>query len=171
MKGKYIVVSLAILALAMATFGWWVRMQQSRRVLELWGDDGTVLLRKAPVVQLYFYEVAPPEGDGKQEWDAVEVEGESYHAYGPIDLVGQPGFMHARHTLLEDVSYHWDGQAASQLNWKFGLKFVDGDESIQLYFDPEQKVVGGRGNALPMTEVIERITSYMDRYRPQAAEK
>ena len=99
------------LALAAATFAWYVNFNRGRRTLEFFGPDAATLIRTAPKVELLV------DRDGS------------------IDISSAPGLLNARTSLLNDASYDWSKKTINEP--QDAVRFRRGEQSVTLFFDFE----------------------------------
>lgn len=122
-QGRLIVVVIFGVALAATLFAWSFRLRQSQHVLEFYGGDAASRIRRAQDVQWLPVKTPSPTSDlSSLTFDS------------PVEIVKQPGLIHARAALISDVSYDWDAPAQAG-NWKFAIRFRDSDGTTTLAFD------------------------------------
>jgi len=105
-------------AVVAAGFAWWWNYNRGIKALELYGAEGALLVRTAPVVE--FLQSSPGE---------------------PIDLSKAPGLINARASLLSDASYDWSAADVRQESPLFSVRFRRGARSIVVTFDFENRTV------------------------------
>lgn len=126
--GKYVLLAVFILGLAGAGGGWWYQHNLQRRPLELWGSDAARLILYSPEVE--FCDLRQSSGDSLSA--AVTMDGQSYVAENCRSVVGMPGFVHLRHSLLTDHSFDWTDLATGAKRWRSLLRFRNGEKTITL---------------------------------------
>ena len=127
-SGKYALLAVVTLCIAGAGGGWWYQQNLQRRPLALWGRDSAQLILRAGDVELCRLERV----DGARSRDAIEVRGKSYHPIECLNAARIPGFLHLRHSLLNDYSFDWDDVATGEHDWRYALRFRDGDKTASL---------------------------------------
>lgn len=134
-RGKYIIVAIAVVALSLATFAWTFQYLRGRRVLELWGSEAALLIRvEADRVELLVLEDVP--ADDARDETRLDIDGAERIVARRIDLTGTPGILHARQALIEDASFNWSRQRdACQPRWPFALQFTQGERTATVAID------------------------------------
>ncbi|HVA49056.1 MAG TPA: hypothetical protein VNH11_22025 [Pirellulales bacterium] len=64
--------------------------------------------------------------------NAIKADG---HAYEPLDCVDagrMPGFLHLRHSLLNDYSFDWADAASGEHDWGYLIRFRDDAKTATL---------------------------------------
>ena len=105
----------------------WHRYQQGRRALELWGVETAQLIRHAPQVEL----LTLSDKSASLAGESLQVEGREVGIARREDISKTRGLVHARHVLIEDASFDWDGTPADcGGDWSYALRFSDGKKSV-----------------------------------------
>ncbi|MGI8978055.1 MAG: hypothetical protein ACR2FY_02400 [Pirellulaceae bacterium] len=96
-SGKLVVLSIFVVAIAMASFALWWNWGLSHRSLDFWGKEGGLAIRDGERIELL--RLRPKTGRiiNLEGFDIVETK----------DVSKAPGVLHARHSLLQDASFDW----------------------------------------------------------------
>lgn len=126
--GKYALLVVIALGVAGAGGGWWYQHNLQRHSLELWGHDAARLMLNAPEVDLCTLE----QTSGTSLSTKIVIEGQSYVTEDCGSVAGRRGFVHLRHSLLNDYSFDWPDPAAGAKRWRYLLRFRDGEKTARL---------------------------------------
>ena len=139
MKSRLLIVLIFAIAFALGGYGWWHNYRQGRRSLQLWGSDSAVLIRYAPQVQLLDLSVSP---QSNAQSELLDIDGQRLTVVRQINIEHVPGFIHARHALIEDASFVWSAsdQPAAPA-WQFALRFLDDGRQATVAFDTNSNQV------------------------------
>ena len=138
-RGKTIILTIALLTIGAAAFAWWFNVQASRRSVEFWGRPTAEVLRGAAQVDLLRFGSNGPSSP----FDGAPVNSVT------VKLGDQEFFVVERKTLvrvrgefsdlIEDRSYAWDRPAkpvapreAGQL---LGLEFKGENSTVTILVD------------------------------------
>jgi hypothetical protein len=137
-RGKLVILLMIAVAIAMSGYAWWHQFQSGRRSAEFWGSAEAVRVRYAPHVE--FRVLRPAEESASQE-KYLTILGVPYHVDEPVDVTQSRGLVHARHALVDDLSYDWNASIPTNTNWEFLLRFRDRDQLVTVAFDAEQGLI------------------------------
>ncbi|HWB10867.1 MAG TPA: hypothetical protein VG826_16675 [Pirellulales bacterium] len=127
--GKLALVLVLALGVAGAAGGWWYQKGLQRRPIRLWGHEAASLLINAPHAELWRLE---PQSDATSKPDFMAADGEAFRVVENVDVSQARGFLHLRHSLLSDHSFDWSADSSRRKNWRYALRFVDGDRLATL---------------------------------------
>ncbi|HQU47211.1 MAG TPA: hypothetical protein PK867_30690, partial [Pirellulales bacterium] len=99
-SGKYALLAVVALGLAGAVGGWWYRQSLQRRPLALWGHEAASLMVRAHSVELCRLEQVTKVALSI----AIKADGHAYQRVNCVDAARIRGFLHLRHSLLNDYS-------------------------------------------------------------------
>jgi len=117
-SGKLLTLGLIAIAIAAAAFAWWFQFSRGRRALAYWGGADAAVIRHGERAALL---VIGPEGKGAK----LDIGGAEYEITRVVPLDNAPGFVHARHALIDDASYQWDAAPPQSVTWTHALQFED----------------------------------------------
>jgi hypothetical protein len=132
-RGKLAVLSMLLVAFALAAFALWWNVTGGRKTLEFWGQEGgaRIISPQAAVVLLW---LEPVGEDAVGE--RLSIGGRSYAVVAQADVTGARGLVHARHSLLEDASFDWDANTTAG-DYRVAAKFRDAGGTTTVAFDFE----------------------------------
>ena len=123
-NGKLVTIAILTVALAAAAFAWWFQFTRGRRALEYWGGERAAVIRHGDNAEL-----APlllPESEPSPLGSSVlTIDGMQYGVGDKVPLDRAPGFIHARHALIDDGSYQWEKSPPTSRVWTHALTFSD----------------------------------------------
>ncbi len=138
-SGKWIILSFFSVALAMAVSAWAYYYFQQRRPMELWGADTARLILQAPKVEGWRLSVAledPASAEGNAQ--TITVGSQRLTIIERRELTDARGLLHFRKGLLNDRCFDWNADVSAATNdWRYGLRFSDGDAQATLLFAPK----------------------------------
>lgn len=121
--GKLIILFIFGVAIGMAVFAWWYRYEQGNESLAFWGADNARLISGAEQVALI---KLSGDATSSGDVDRTSIDGRDWVNVSAHDLRGARGFLHARHSLVEDATFRWDEPPAdSPSNWDYVVEFWD----------------------------------------------
>lgn len=128
-KGKTVIVAMVTIASAMAIYAWWARYQASQRVLERFGADVAVAVRRGDKVELLRLSSIPPTNPSALETETFSSPndaGATLYVTSADDITKAPGLIHARHHLLHDKGFRWNEPRKENCvpEWKVALRFT-----------------------------------------------
>lgn len=134
-RGKLAVLSMLLVAVALAAFALWWNVASGRRTLEFWGQEGgaRIIAPKAKVELLW---LEPAASDAQSE--RLSIGGRSYAVVRKGEITGARGLVHARHALLEDASFEWDA-ATPAGDYTVAARFRDAGGTTTVAFDFERE--------------------------------
>ena len=115
-SGKLLIVGILGVALAAAGFAWWFQFSRGQRALAYWGGETASIIRHGDAAELFLIATS---GNG----ESLEVDGQNYVMLREISLDAAPGFVHARHALIDDASYRWDDPPPDAIVWTHAVAF------------------------------------------------
>ena len=168
-RGKFCVLALLGASMTLAVGGILYRRSTSRPVIAWWGIEAVELVRTAPEAELLVL-VLVPRSDAATDRreladDGLRTIGATvYRVDRRIALSSRPGVVHLRHALLEAVTYRFQEQPPDRPEFRYALRFRDGDRHVEFLFDPERAVMadGEGGHQVVLGAVGERIRKYLD---------
>ncbi|MBC8355383.1 MAG: hypothetical protein H8E66_25680 [Planctomycetes bacterium] len=129
-QGKLVIVFIFGLSAVMGAYAWWHHFTQGRRCVELWGAQTGELIRYAPQVELLqLDDVDATDGE------TIRIDDKPHAIIAQRDITGTQGLVHARQALIEDASYLWNANLVEPSNWRYLLRFTDGDEQVSVVID------------------------------------
>ncbi len=138
-RGKLVILLMISVAMAMSGYAWWHQFQSGRRSAEFWGTAATIQVRYAPRVEFLRLhrkgEIAEPARE------TLTIRGMEYIVGDPFDVTRSRGMVHARHALVDDLSFDWSSRAPETANWEFLLRFRDQGQPVTAAFDTERGLV------------------------------
>ena len=184
-SGKWVVLTIFFLAVAMAAFAVWWNYERGRRSLALWGKDGALLIRGAKKVELLRLARDSPAHDKPPEAGKIETAetsererltcgGETYRVMETKDVSQAQGLIHARSAFLDDASFDWTRAPAARAEYGWAVRFSEGTATATILLDVEhrQALLAESGRA---AIVVPKITSgwktFSDRHLEPAVTK
>ena len=165
-RGKWLIGLMLGSALVLSGYAWWHQYQAGQRCAAFWGRHTAVLLRYASQVEY----VPLEEIVGQPTGEAWSQGGRSFRLGTPVDISKSRGLVHARHALVDDLSYHWEGTNRSQSDgpesdrhtpeWQFLLRFRQAGELATVAVDGERGFVGTAESATPLCFVPKIATAF-----------
>lgn len=130
---------------ALAGFGWWWRYEQANEASEFWGHDSIqalILPDKADAFGLQASSENSPKVDGSTN-APITFGSQTWQTGAWIDITKAKGFLHARHSLTQDVSFDWSRSPEALVpQWQMGVQFTRAGRTTTLLFDFEQRLLG-----------------------------
>ncbi len=153
-RGALLVLVMVATGVVLGGSAVWYHRQQTRRPLELWGTDGSLLIERAPEVMLYrLVPVVDDVENGVEKRDApktqlIDVRGQQYRFSERREISKAAGFSHVRWGLCQDSSFDWEAtcDACDEPNWSFAIRFTNGDGQIMLALDTRCGTITQLGN-------------------------
>jgi len=127
--GKLALLVVMFLGVAGAAGGWWYQRGLQRRPILLWRHEAADLFVNAPHAELWRLE---PQSGTTPTSDVVTAGGKAFRAVKKVDVSEARGFLHLRHSLLSDPSFDWSADTSGPKNWRYALRFVEGDRVATL---------------------------------------
>ncbi|HVX16100.1 MAG TPA: hypothetical protein VHC22_33250 [Pirellulales bacterium] len=158
MAGRYVLLAVFGLGLAGAGGGWWYQHSLQRHPLQLWGGDAARLILRANNAELCrlgrAVELVPP--------GAIVAEGEPYRVDKCVDAARIPGFLHLRHSLVNDYSFDWNDADTVGHDWGFALRFREGEQSATVLLSADFQYAllvetGGKACIRPIARGVREI--------------
>lgn len=145
-QGKLIILAVVGVSAALSSYAVWFQYQSAEASLAFWGRDDAILIGRASEVELLLIsEVKTARGESLQIGEqSLTVVATAPGATGRRNLAR--GLTHIRRGLLTDHSFGDQEAAPAVTRWRYGLRFVDGDETLVVAFsdDGTQLVSGER---------------------------
>ena len=157
---------------AAASSAWYYQYQQGQQVLAHWGVEHAGRIRLAPRCKLLKLDKASVTDETRTDAaGAAEMAGTSMGRYLEIggvnfpirwerDLTGAPGFVHARHALIQDASYDWGNATAATNDWDYAIFFQDDGGTTILAFDLEHAVVANAEDLRQRASIAPTINGF-----------
>jgi hypothetical protein len=138
-RGKIALVGMLIVAGGLAIFGWWWRYEQANQASEFWGRNHIQTLLNPGTTEVFF--ITKP--DESSEHERISFRNQAWQLGTPRVLTQARGFLHARHSLTQDVSFDWE-RATDQLtpHWQMGVRLSHAGQTTTLLFDFDQQLLG-----------------------------
>lgn len=141
-NGKFVIIAIAVVGVAMSTFAWWVRWSRSQIVLNHWGYEAAVAIRNGEGVELLELTSIPPS-DAAEEISIRTVanpqpaETSKVWVAKTIDISKTPGLIHAKHHLLHVKGLDWDAprEEGCAPEWSVAMRFKHPDHVATMLFD------------------------------------
>jgi len=133
-RGKLAVLTMFAVALVAASFAWWWNYSRGQKCLAFYGKDAALLIRTATQVELLELAVAEnPAGESSLE--TLGIGPNSYQVVKLLDISQAKGLIHARTSVVDDTSFHWDALPGDcQPKILYAVRFT-GDSQATLAFD------------------------------------
>jgi hypothetical protein len=135
-RGKLVILGIFAMAIGLAGYAWWHHLQAGRRSAHFWGAPSAVQVRYAPQVE--FLPLRPLDPTDEPLGKMVTICGTAYSVGDPVEVTGTRGLVHARHALVDDLSYAWSTKPADLGTWEFLLRFRNAEQTVTVAFDTEQ---------------------------------
>ncbi|HET6883281.1 MAG TPA: hypothetical protein VFI31_24135 [Pirellulales bacterium] len=160
MEGKYVLFAIVLLGVAGGGGGWWYHQHLQRRPLILWGAEAANLILRAPDVELCRLQKKAPAGGASI--NLLVANGETYEATDCKDATRMRGFLHLRHSLLNDYSFDWSDPESAQREWRYVLRFRDGPKTATILVSDDFGYVqlaetGAKACIQPIAEGVEQV--------------
>jgi len=138
-RGKLVIVLMISIAVAMAGYAWWHQREAGRLSAEFWGTESAIAVRYAPSVEFVPLQTKVENADSTANVQVIC--GGEYVVGNAIDVTRTRGLVHARHALVDDLSYDWKAPTDKEAHWEFLLRFRDQDHTVTAAIDAEQGLV------------------------------
>ncbi len=162
-KGKFVIVTMVAIGLAMAVFAWWARYEASQRVLERFGPQVAVAVRKGQRVELLTLSQSKPADESSLE--ILSVGDEQLYVSSSQEIADAPGLIHARHHLLHEKGFHWDEPpSTTPPNWTRALRFSH-DEGVATWildFTDNRAFIVERKAEVGMAPIAPALKKFLD---------
>lgn len=136
-EGKWPILVMLCLAVALSAFGWYWNQQAVRRCLAFWGAAAGREIAAAPHAELLELvkggtpAALPPD-------DLLDVNGSTYLIAQRADVSEARGFGNVRHMLVQDASFDWSATTpAERTDWSYAFKFSGGQGSVVVLLAPQ----------------------------------
>jgi hypothetical protein len=121
-NGKLVTIILVALGLGMASFAWWFQFSRGQRALAYWQGENAAVIRHGTAAELLVLQAPSEQSQGEgEQW--LLIDGSKVRIVQRVRLNDAPGFVHARHALIDDGSYQWEQAAAGEVSWSHALEF------------------------------------------------
>ena len=156
--GKYALLAVLALGVIGAGGGWWYRQGLQRRPLKLWGGDAAGLFINARDVEVCRLKRASDD----DAVNMIRAEGHAYQAADCIDAKLLRGFLHLRHSLVNDHSFDWADVSNRGNDWIYVIRFRDGGKKATLLVSADYRDVllaetGAKVSVKPIASGIEQV--------------
>ena len=137
-RGKYVILLIFAVAIAMSGYAWWYQYKMGRRTSAFWGPAGVVLIQYAPQVEFVpLFPTRPDRPDQESVENSLNIGGVEFWLDEPLDVTHSRGLVHVRHALVDDLSIDWDATALESKQWDFLLRIRDGEQHVTVAIDTE----------------------------------
>lgn len=155
--GKYVLLAVLALGVIGAGGGWWYRKSLQRRPLELWGGEAAGLFIQARDVEICRLRAVVNDDD-----NIIRAEGKAYRAVDCVDADLLRGFVHLRHSLLNDHSFDWADVSDRGSDWLYIMRFRDGGKTATLLISADCRYAllaenGAKASVKPIASGIEQV--------------
>lgn len=138
-SGTQLIIGICVLALALASFGWWWRYHEAAAPRELWGVSHMLRIRDAKKVEVL--KLAPQGDMAPKPGEAIPAESfllgsDWYVVAQSIDGSRVLGVNDFRRVLLADFGYDWKADLTScQPKWEQAIRWTGetGEQTTLLY--------------------------------------
>lgn len=165
-RGKLVILAIFAVALAATALAVWFQYEQGRRALQFWGRDNALLISYAPDVELL--RVAVADANTPATLETLKIDGRLVAVTEVRKVSHAPGFLHARHALIEDASFNWDqSRGDCTPHWDYVLRFTDGDRQALVALDcgcMRVRLVGSEREASVVTGTNDGLRKVFTRY-------
>ncbi len=159
-SGTKLVIALVSLAFLLGITSWWYRYEAAHRASQFWGAEASRLIAESESLEAI-----------TQDSDGNEIR---------TDLSKARGQAHLRHAFMSDRNFVWDKPVdAKAIEWKWQLRFYEGDGQAKVMLSEDLKVIGKCGPASDSTvgfscePMTASLVAYFEavglRAKPQAA--
>jgi hypothetical protein len=121
-NGKLVTILLVGIALAMASYAWWFQFSRGQRALAYWQGANAAVIRHGEAADLLVLQ-SPDDAGNDEAVPTLSIDGREYRVTKRVTLDQAPGFVHARHALIDDGSYQWEKEPQGELTWSHALVF------------------------------------------------
>lgn len=131
-RGKFVILTILGLGLAMTGFAVWYRYQQSDQSVALWGAEHARRMRNAPQVEAWKLSAGSSSSTA-----AIAPDGQKVAIDGWREVKSIPDLSYIRRALVTDAFFEWDrpGAADKRPHWTHVLQFRDGSETTTIWID------------------------------------
>lgn len=150
--GTWLVVAILGIALALAAWGLFWKLSESRRPIEFWGAEHARRLQHAEKV--IAYRLQPLTADTAAV-EPLTIGGEKYQAVAFKQVQKAPGFTYFRRILLLDYAYLWGASTTDcRPQWQYALKFegASGDSTLVFAFNCNQVTLLETGKVIRLSD-------------------
>jgi hypothetical protein len=137
-SGKWMILSVFGVGIAMAVAAWTFYYLQQRGPLKFWGSSVALLIKNAPTVEAWrLVDAEEPAGDSK-EVEIISVGSQRLRIAERKDVSKAPGMSHLRNGFLYDRCFAWDQPAPQEAwSWQYALRFSDGKSEATVLLAPQ----------------------------------
>lgn len=139
-SGKLVVLTIFVVAIAMASFALWWNWGMGHRSLDYWGESGALLIRDAESVTLLKLKPRIPTTVTKDP--PLPMESSDWNPAETQDISNAKGLVHARHAFLQDASFDWNQSLPNNSEWQYAVLFQGKKGHIYVVLDLKNGVVG-----------------------------
>ena len=173
-RGKFVVLSIFGVALAMASFALWWNWGLGKRSLEFWGTEGGLAIRDAKKVEIL--KLKSPSKLNLDDLGTRSKDAFSLDVQETKDVTGEHGLVHARHSLLEDASFQWDQKVVTMIgpNWNYAVRFQHESKESIVMLDLNSGVIGSweENRSIPLSpKTAAGWKQFISRYFPDEVPK
>jgi hypothetical protein len=159
-RGKLVVLSFFLLAVALAGGAMWYHFAKTRWAMEFWGKEAARLIVRAPEVELWRLAPIPSVEDASAETadnaaeparQTLKIEEKSFFITGRRPLVAAPGLIHMRMALVEDTNFDTRAMQPEDRTWDYAFRFYSPEQELIVAIDSQHgylRTIGEPGSSI-----------------------
>ncbi len=148
-RSKLTIVALFAIGALFGTYSVWFHFQQGHRCLEFWGKTAGNDIQHAPRVEAIFLaEDSPPSnestdgGEISEKKEPITIDNQTFVVTKRLEITSKSGIIHARHALIMDSSFEWQGTRDAVPRWRMLLAFSGRGQETLVAVDLDQRLLG-----------------------------
>jgi hypothetical protein len=158
-SGSKLVLVIFALAVLAGALSWLYRYRAAHDSTQFWGPNFALLIAEPSEVTGFELYDAPTGQTGDNK---LQILDNTFYRTASHDLTSARGMVHLRNSILTDSNYRW-GTPVETDDWRWGLRFSDGDRIATILFTEDFSILGRmnrRGNEVrqvdctPMAETL-----------------
>ena len=168
-SGRWIALAVVVLTLAGAASSIWHHHASSNAAQEFLGTGGMTLVTQSPRAELLVLQSDATAAD-PATGNSIDIGGRQMPIIRRHDLISARGMLNLRHALRQDASYEFDSPVSLDPPWAFAIRFVDGERTLSLAFDPMGRRVAvlETGRVAGLAEkTAAGLAIYLDGFKPR----